>query len=701
MERVPKTELEGVCVLSYYGIPLARLTLESHLQIGQIFEGKYELLSVLGRGGLGVVYKARQIDFNRVVALKLIRSIRALDEDFRQRFLREAKILSELKNLNVVSIYGVGIAADQTPYMAMELVEGKNLRSLMQEDGAFAPSRALRVIRDAALALEYVHSHGIVHRDLKTENIILTNNPTEDTVKIIDFGLAKIDDEAKSAALTSTGELMGTPEFMSPEQCMGRKASKESDIYSLTVCLFELLTGKTPFTADIGIGVVYKHLNEPVPVLSRETVELYHPELNRIIQKGMAKSPADRFSDMGEMAEEINVVLAKLSNSSEAVTPRKKNKATKIGKTSIFVIGLVVISLLVLVWFSLPRAESVRQILAHGPEQASLLLENKQEVLLKDGKKKEALELFEEIENSKIFTSWGSKDQYAFDLESIKIWNALAPESATDAATVVLRKQISLLKKQLPKHKISKGAMEELLSIARIINSLPVSPSQWGKINAVLKQRIAMEDGHNVEVYLNSLAHYQKGIEGNSLLLLVNSYLLKPHVNDDDLSMGQLNLGDYALTLIDEKQFDEASKVASNAVMKYDLRPRAAVSIHTVLAVCAAQRANDKLASEEFAKAAQQLQLIEVNASTAGGYYENYGDFLAKIGELTKAARAYEKLLLFAERPELQVKGFRKLAAVYSKAGKAKDAQAAMAGANALQDQINKGKSEDWISNQD
>ncbi len=271
---------------------------------GQIVDDKFELLESLGSGGIGSVFKARQLNCNRIVALKLLHSQFAQDPEYKERFLREAKSLSQLSHDNIITVYQLGLSPQGQLYITMELIEGQSLKKLATGENKLPTIRALRIIRDAALALAYVHSKGIVHRDIKPENIIVTNAPSPDTVKVIDFGLVNLA-ELTDQKLTKTNTLMGTAAYMSPEQCSGQKVDKASDIYSLAVCLYETLTGRQPFTGDSAIGVMYKHIHDPVPQITPQMVERFDPLLQALVDKGMEKSPEKRFGSMEEFADEL------------------------------------------------------------------------------------------------------------------------------------------------------------------------------------------------------------------------------------------------------------------------------------------------------------------------------------------------------------------------------------------------------------
>lgn len=278
--------------------------------VGQIFDQRYEILDLLGSGGLATVYKAQQMEIGRIVALKILHARFSNDSEFKARFLREAQTLNKLSHPNIVSIYHIGCADDGTLYIVMEMAEGQSLAQLLNDVDRLETLLALDYIKTLGIALSYIHKNGVVHRDLKASNIIICNDGERITPKLIDFGLSKVEFQAQR--LTATGELIGTPDYMSPEQCRGQQIDASSDIYSLTVCLFEAITGRKPYAADTAVGIIFQHMNESIPVIKPPDVQQFHPKLNELIAKGMAKRPADRFASMDEMVDAITLVYREM-----------------------------------------------------------------------------------------------------------------------------------------------------------------------------------------------------------------------------------------------------------------------------------------------------------------------------------------------------------------------------------------------------
>ena len=237
---------------------------------------RYEWLETLGRGGMGVVFKAKDLVLDEVVAIKVLYG-NVSDDDgaILARFKREISLNRRVKHPNVARMYDFGTGGGH-PYITMEFVPGKDLQTLVLEEGRIPPARALPILRQICLGTHAAHEQGIVHRDLKSQNIIVG---AEDAVSILDFGLAR---GALDERLTLEAVVLGTPHYISPEQAMGQPADARSDVYSIGIIAFEMLTGVLPFTADSALGIAMKQISEPVPgnlslypdvSVSRDTVQ--------------------------------------------------------------------------------------------------------------------------------------------------------------------------------------------------------------------------------------------------------------------------------------------------------------------------------------------------------------------------------------------------------------------------------------------
>jgi serine/threonine-protein kinase len=295
--------------------------------IGREIEGgKYRILQKIGSGGMGAVYKAMQPKIGRPVAIKILHSKLVGRRDLVSRFSREAKALAHLTHPNTVKVFDDGVLPDGSLYIVMEFLEGRNLNQAVRAQGPMHAGRALPVLIQVCGALEEAHRRGIVHRDLKPENIFLCNQGgLEDFPKVLDFGLAKVTEREMrpgSVVLTQEGMVFGTPEFMSPEQAQGLTIDGRSDIYSLAVILYEVLTGKLPFDAKVPMEYIQLHVTQqPIPLDARCAGLTFPPGLGAALAKAMAKNPAQRYQSAAEFAASLARFTGK-GPSSTAHVPR-------------------------------------------------------------------------------------------------------------------------------------------------------------------------------------------------------------------------------------------------------------------------------------------------------------------------------------------------------------------------------------------
>ncbi|MEV0149356.1 MULTISPECIES: Stk1 family PASTA domain-containing Ser/Thr kinase [unclassified Nonomuraea] len=274
----------------------------------RLLGGRYELDGVVGRGGMAEVYRARDLRLDRIVAIKTLRSDLARDHTFQARFRREAQSAASLNHPAVVAVYDTGEDVSEgapVPYIVMEYVDGRTLRDLLRADRRLLPERAVELVDGILRALDYSHRGGIVHRDIKPANVMITR---AGDVKVMDFGIARAMADS-AATMTQTAQVIGTAQYLSPEQARGERVDARSDIYSTGCVLYELLTGQPPFTGDSPVAIAYQHVREePIPPSQID------PEIpqwaDAIVLKAMAKDPAHRYQSATEMRADIQRAMS-------------------------------------------------------------------------------------------------------------------------------------------------------------------------------------------------------------------------------------------------------------------------------------------------------------------------------------------------------------------------------------------------------
>ena len=262
---------------------------------------RYELEGVVGRGGMAEVYQARDLRLDRTVAIKTLRTDLARDQTFQARFRREAQSAASLNNPTIVAVYDTGEdLSTGVPFIVMEFVDGRTVRDLLIEGHRLLPERTLEIVSGVLRALEYSHQAGIVHRDIKPGNVMVTRNGD---IKVMDFGIARAMND-NQATMTQTAQVIGTAQYLSPEQARGERVDARSDLYSTGCLMYELLTGRPPFTGDSPVAIAYQHVREnPVPPSQRDPS--LPPWADSIVLKAMAKSPGDRYQSAAEMLADI------------------------------------------------------------------------------------------------------------------------------------------------------------------------------------------------------------------------------------------------------------------------------------------------------------------------------------------------------------------------------------------------------------
>ncbi|UCF18448.1 MAG: serine/threonine protein kinase [Gemmatimonadota bacterium] len=281
--------------------------------------GRYDILETLGKGGMGVVYRARDPELHRDVAIKVVLSWAQYDEEALARFHREARVVAQLQHPHIVTVFDAGRTEDGLPYFVMEYLEGTDLGELIGLKGSLMPAHAVRYMLQVCEGLSYAHARDIVHRDIKPANLLIT---PEDTIKIVDFGIAKL----VGAQITGTGVSLGTPLYMAPEQVAGQKVDHRADIFALGGVFFAMLTGQSPFEAPTLGGICHKIETQPPPSLRKLGVEV-PPQLESIIGRALEKDPEQRYQHVASLAEDLREVEAELEVLATAPTVIKPRSA--------------------------------------------------------------------------------------------------------------------------------------------------------------------------------------------------------------------------------------------------------------------------------------------------------------------------------------------------------------------------------------
>lgn len=286
----------------------------STLKPGTVVDSRYEIISHLGDGGMGSVFKARELGLERFVALKMLHPSLIGDKEHQDRFKREGAVLSKLEHPHILHCFRFGIWNATYPYIAMEFVQGKSLSTLIAESGPLSSARVLGFGQQICGAMEHAHNHNIIHRDLKPANIMVVQDAlNRENIKVLDFGLAKVVAESGRASqhLTKTGDLIGSVYYMSPEQCVGKPCEVVSDVYSLGCLLYEALTGAPPLEADTPVGLMYLHVNTLPEPAGRKLPGVQLPAgLESVIDRALAKDPARRFLSMKQFELELELVAS-------------------------------------------------------------------------------------------------------------------------------------------------------------------------------------------------------------------------------------------------------------------------------------------------------------------------------------------------------------------------------------------------------
>ncbi|HEY9785839.1 MAG TPA: serine/threonine-protein kinase [Candidatus Obscuribacterales bacterium] len=285
---------------------------------------RFEVLAVVGEGGMGTVYKVREKELDKVMAIKLLRPEYAADESAVKRFRHEAQAASDLTHANLCALYDFGVSKKGSPYIVMDYLEGQNLADVLSKEAYLDVPRALDIFMQIAEAISHAHMKGVIHRDLKPSNIIVTKGDTgSELARVVDFGISKLmTPEGVEHDFTKTGDVVGTPAYMSPEQCLGKDLDARSDIYSLGCVMYEALTGKPPFAEDNAVKTILKQVKEPPARISQKFKYLDIPfSVEVIVARCLEKDPSNRYQSMDALFQDLQAARQTLD-----VRPEKKKE---------------------------------------------------------------------------------------------------------------------------------------------------------------------------------------------------------------------------------------------------------------------------------------------------------------------------------------------------------------------------------------
>lgn len=299
--------------------------------IGVTLDGRYQIGSIVGTGGMGTVYRCTRLLIGDEAAIKILHHDKANVAQFAERFRREAQTAARLKHPNAVSVYDFGVTSQGIFYLVMELVDGQSVRNIIKQKGPFTPAAAAEVITQVCAALDEAHRQNIIHRDIKSENIMVHQVRGGLDVRVLDFGIAKLRDQT-SSNLTQTGSVMGTPHYMSPEQCIGEELDSRSDIYSLGVVLYEMLSGVVPFRSPTSTAVVIQHVNQPPPSLRAINMSI-SPAVEAVVMHALEKRREARPQTAGTLAREL-IASLNMIYTAQPVLPTNVNTSPIIPSTS-------------------------------------------------------------------------------------------------------------------------------------------------------------------------------------------------------------------------------------------------------------------------------------------------------------------------------------------------------------------------------
>lgn len=481
---------------------------DAQRQLEDVLSSNYEFLGMIGSGGMSVIYKARQLLLDKPVAIKMLHS-HLLSELSIMRFQQEARAASSLKHPNVIAVHDFGISKLGQPYMVMDFIDGKTLAEVIKERGALPLPEAMEIFIAVSSALEHAHQHNLLHRDLKPSNIMLRAKEDGYEVFLVDFGIAKIiDTESGGVAqqLTQSGEVMGSPLYMSPEQCMGKKLDQRSDIYSLGCILYEAVAGIPPHRGDTMIETIFKHLHEEAAPLHVVRPDINFPEaFEELVMSLLATHADDRIQTISAVKERLEAIQAgSLRRTLPAPKPNQQNKVSVSKSTVVGTIGIILtmsgLIALINAENTLHAAQKLKAEAEIEQTKAPDRTERKTQPIVPLAKPGDA--------NIKDNPSYENLKGLGPECHSLN----LGESSVTDGALLALTNLPNLEKLDLSHTKISDSAVEPLTKLtslsALVLEGTHLSPAAIAKLSTLHNLReLNLDNTRTDDVSLAALSH--------------------------------------------------------------------------------------------------------------------------------------------------------------------------------------------------
>lgn len=566
---------------------------------GDTIDEKYEVISLLGSGGFGTVYLVKELQLNRTAALKILTRFSQTDEIQLKRFEREAQILSQMNHANIVSVHRFGWLGKEAPYLVLENVQGESLRDRLNREKNLICSEAVEIARQTAVALKYAYGHSVIHRDLKPENLLITSDDRDGIfVKLIDFGLSK-QSGSLAETLTDTGAIFGTPNYMSPEHCLGKELTFQSDMYSLACVLYEMICGSPPFESENFPETILKQVSQTTPSLCTEPTQVSQ-DLDKLIAKCTNKNPNERFSDYDSLIEALSaetLLRCKEKISIKQTRAGKDNKKVAATQIILWLAAFCLIAGLI-TWFTFQKNTNKNQT-------AQDLLKSAQQECRGCSRVELEYLKFQKLHDG------------GFKLE------------ATECALSALRLLMKSCKEKIEAKpasadlEIGGSEIEKMEKISSFLLSDTTGRLQWSRIYALLTERTKGDSTDDVTLKLRSAY--------KTLRLRVKATINKGSMNETlaDEVVGYC----WRLTELKDPNKKYYIDLAESLIQKYKLTRRDC-ELHLFLTDYYLEQNELKRAKEQFDKAKSLLKELKLAESDGIGYLDN---------ELDRRARALER----------------------------------------------------------